>query len=432
VRICDYRLKAVEVLEFVHGDLQLCLQIIGSTVKVTSYEDSVMLSMMNILVGLVNPLVFYKSRNELMETIFSNHVNKMLQLSMSTNLLETIISAINTRWFMKPRKEGFDSTQHEIIIAFLTYIQSLNMYSSESTTAFRQHLLVATNIYIKLLSPYITTCVDFSPALERSDKASCFMSDPLLIQGLALALRTLIMASFRMPRQRVQILKNNFTKALLEATRFYDVHPKVLSLIIFFNINIDSLTNLEDKTPLPNDCTPEEIKKQLESTLLSLDIKNQNDVVDFVLYAPASLPVSRDVGTYLIVTEMLNSLKPESSPLSPISPSERQKEEEEEVKPIEISSVLKLKKETEEVEISTPGPSVKQEMKQSGEKETRKKSLRLLGDLPWIPGGSSLRLPQENIELKKKYKKQKKPKREKKSKPAILSESKEDTGIYYI
>ena len=133
---------------------------------------------------------------------------------MSTVLLETIISSINSRWFIKPRKEGFDSTQHEIIIFFLNFIQSIYMYASESVTHFRQHLLVATDIFNKLLSPYISTCVDFSPALSGSNDS--FSLDPLLLGGLTLALKTLIMATFRMPRQRSSILKGNFSKNLLE------------------------------------------------------------------------------------------------------------------------------------------------------------------------------------------------------------------------
>lgn len=156
MRICSYKLKAIEFLDLVNGDMDLGVTILCSTIKVQSYEDSILKNVLSILMGFLTPSE--NIRDEAFLILFTSKANQLLLITMSSHLLETFIDSIHTKWFARSCKGAFDATQHEIMIFFLNYIQSLCLYATDGLDHFRQHLLVATSIYPKLLSSYVNNC----------------------------------------------------------------------------------------------------------------------------------------------------------------------------------------------------------------------------------------------------------------------------------
>ena len=88
----------------------------------------------------------------------------------------------------------------------------------------------------------------------------------------------------------------NFTSTLLQAQRFFQIHPGCVSLILLFNVNVDSLSSSSSSSSsagddddddisellLPEECRPAAIAEQMESLVMSLDATKRLAILDQV------------------------------------------------------------------------------------------------------------------------------------------------------
>jgi hypothetical protein len=219
-RIYDYELKSEDLLELTGGDRYLALATIvglledGETystgIQVKSkageqqraqwehalvyhrYEKSLVVQISRLLRGFTHPNTFFSGSDgddvslHMVEE-FSVEMDSLLELTMTTNLVEKITIAMHEALFVDDEDEEdeddedslaqasstkpfLEESDHIAVTCIHQFLQNLYFYGTGSSEAYRQHLLADTMLVPRLVLPYLERCVMHAEVLcQRAD-----------------------------------------------------------------------------------------------------------------------------------------------------------------------------------------------------------------------------------------------------------------------
>eukprot|EP00615_Pteridomonas_danica_P002563 CAMPEP_0114371624 /NCGR_PEP_ID=MMETSP0101-20121206/33522_1 /TAXON_ID=38822 ORGANISM="Pteridomonas danica, Strain PT" /NCGR_SAMPLE_ID=MMETSP0101 /ASSEMBLY_ACC=CAM_ASM_000211 /LENGTH=513 /DNA_ID=CAMNT_0001523991 /DNA_START=302 /DNA_END=1843 /DNA_ORIENTATION=+ len=254
-----------------------------------------------------------------------------------------------------------DGDEHAAVIAINNFVQNLFLFGEGPlVSSFQRHLLGGTSLIKRLVLPYLESCVLEARLLDSHPSSSPQKSPRLpltppkkthtdnspspLAQGVSYSIRTLIMATFRAPRQVAQevLINLNPTNSLLRsAPMLLCKHPELLALLCLLNVNMNTMdaSSSGEETTSNSDVSrrhSEEVDEvyEVDPTLLvgyrahalirdvtfafsNLSQSGQSTVYTYLVSDKHGLPVSRDLPSY---QALLSALQQETSQLSSREP----------------------------------------------------------------------------------------------------------------
>lgn len=351
-RLYEYTLKTEDLLDLVQGDKVLGLEtVVGlledgevyttelrqkqapklgqvgqweHTLVSHRHEKPLVLQLSRLLRGFTMPCSYFQREDrELTEHAvgeFTDEINVLLDITIKSRLLEKLALACHDCLFnLADDDDGrcsLGEDDHRSICCIHSFLQNLYFYATSSRAdEYRRHLLGDTMLVPRLILPYLDRAIDC--ALETKEK-ECRM----LIQGISASLRTLIIASFRIPSSRsiVDLLRRfNPTQTILRASTLIARHDYIFALLCLVNVNMDSLSvdadderlEAEDEETATTTLRARQ-RTRLGHTLLhalasvyrQLDEEAQARVVQTVK-SSGSLPVSRDTPSFSAMMSVL-------------------------------------------------------------------------------------------------------------------------------
>lgn len=219
----------------------------------------------------------------------------------SYSFLQTCCTTLYDRFFKNPRSSDLNVHQHLSVIYLLQGIYDLYMVNYSACTKIRKFLIEKTDILETILVPYIINCVEFAPALATG---SVFLEDPLILQGVVVALKLLCTISFRIEGdKRLGLILTNFTSHLLKLIGFFKKHPGVLALLLLYNSNLDSL-HPGRQCKLSEEVMPNTLLRGFGEIFSQMKVSDVLTVLA-LLERSGELNIARDTITYTLLWKLI-------------------------------------------------------------------------------------------------------------------------------
>lgn len=309
--------------EFLNGDVSLCLSVICAALRVATYEDEVPGALCGVLGGFAQPATYLASDGKVddVETAVTEHgvtdfcekVDALVLHVERASVVNVAVEALSPRLFGRvTAKQPQPDTTRPLappliagVTALLRLLQNIYLFSTKGSAAFRQHLLASTSLVQSLLVPFIVAC------------GHSIATDPSTAKGLlpaaSVAMQSMVMATFRMARQRDVARRLNPAVALLaDGATAVAAKPPLVALALLLCVNCDALsasaTEASKNDPVADGdvsgADPEQIVAAIRSCLASLGAAGTRAVAARVR-GTSWLPVERDNSSYRRVEALL-------------------------------------------------------------------------------------------------------------------------------
>eukprot|EP00948_MAST-09A_sp_MAST-9A-sp1_P003992 g3992.t1 len=504
MRVMDYNLNASDLLELVSHDLKLALSILMDILKVEEYELEVFACLSRMLYQFSLPQTFFLDNgdSEMMEHDIGQlgkTLESIAKFATSTSMMETIsntcfriimekksarrklnASRRQLQRLVRQSKKAHsmtianeqyaiiksslrelpecDGKKHQWLANIAKFIENIYTYSARHSNIFKRHTALSP-VFEDWLFLHICSTICYRATGGETEAGSAIAEETgddsleaSKLLGAAHAFRLLVILSFRIgtEEQRERLLTQNLTAYLLSETdsvEFFLKHPSIFCLLLFFNINIDSLSlkprgterSADTPSPYPEQCLPQYLMPcfvKIRDQYRDQDTTGQYDKlqrISKIIETPGRLPVSRDHRSYEYL-RLIFTFEDESTNAVEEGEEEEEEEQEEEGEEEEIEGKIdsieaKVSSEQSEVEAKVtssedniptrPTKSKKKigfgssyvvtsdKVEEDEEKSTRcdnqstktstteKKNIkfRLLGDLPSLDRRKSLAVP---------------------------------------
>eukprot|EP01138_Halocafeteria_seosinensis_P015267 gb/GECG01015582.1/.p1 GENE.gb/GECG01015582.1/~~gb/GECG01015582.1/.p1 ORF type:complete len:851 (+),score=120.97 gb/GECG01015582.1/:1-2553(+) len=265
IRLCEYNLKASELLEWFDGDIDLAVTVAASTSKVITYEPAIPVNVASIMKELATPDTYF-SNEQMDEEGVGISIEKFLKkvdvlqfqlLGGRPPALESISATLNRHLKNWENSQTSSPDAHNIkglrtlskgVISLNKFIHSLYNFVGDSRMGssgrgismewYRQALLATGNLVDYLCLPYLR----IGQNIIRHEGSSTDEL-PFVAAGLGNTLVTLVMVTYCQPLRRLKISRH-YPVSLLS---YLDENTSLPLICLLFAL----CCNLDACAPLP-------------------------------------------------------------------------------------------------------------------------------------------------------------------------------------
>ncbi|ESL11823.1 U-box domain protein [Trypanosoma rangeli SC58] len=276
MRVTGYKLKAVNVLEFTDGNTQFSVQLmLALLLKEPAYELGLLCNCITILLGFTQPQAFFDVSKGVEEASCLSFTEKidfimhlMLRLRAVQSLSDVLTGQLDEMNVMTP-------LLHVATCSAMRWIMNIFRFSSESSTQWRQHILLSTTFLDHTVTLYMLMQCD---ALQRSlERTSPDLSIEML-RGISLGFKFASLCTFRMGRHAgVVRIFSLYLHDMLQLSMQYvprdnpasSVLMRVYTDMFHFMSNIDALGGEEyiSSAEVPKELLSTSLLKSIETFL---------------------------------------------------------------------------------------------------------------------------------------------------------------------
>ena len=286
---------------------------------------------------------------------FRSKINQLLAITLDSELVEKVTSALVTRVFPEEyenlqskgtfgvESDGEDDeddedeqpvhllhADHLSIISLQRFVHNLYTFANELyLPLLRQHLLVESRVTPDMILPYLQVCLQlcaeaYAPAAEQSSGGGAVEGpDEVVVDGISASLKTLVISTFQAPSGSPAVqafFALNPTATMVQCCwELLHTHVSIFALLVFFNVNINSLDISVVKGGAKGSgaggaasCgtganSPHALLHCFAAVFAGLGRPQQKRLLS-ILAGAAGLPVSRDTPSYGVVWGMLTSI----------------------------------------------------------------------------------------------------------------------------
>lgn len=297
MRCRDYKLAAAHLLEFMHGDPELCMNVLSGILGAPHYEDALVLCACTVLQQLTDPNIFYGDLGDgefaiddtrVLDT-FCERASAILELTKWSRLLDVAAVSFEGRLF--PRRAAVPRRRREAeaeaasgssdsktgpgpatgggssraaaradtmptqwqddvsdearaaVLSLMKFVRNLYVFSGDGETVLYR-LLAFSEVVPKLMLPFVLASARSLRDAARAGRGVDGPNGPLRRskEAVILGLRLLAVASFRVRAQNGTLRAHNPTPLLLSCGDVVTGDPKLLALLCIFNVNANGFT----------------------------------------------------------------------------------------------------------------------------------------------------------------------------------------------
>jgi hypothetical protein len=271
------------------------------------FEKEMVLQLCRLLRGFTHPSTYFselEAADDIGVDEFSDTMDTLLEITLESWIIEKLSNALFDCLFREEEGAPLDEADHEAVLSVNLFVCNLFTYATRSTERFRSHLLSETILVPRLILPYLqraTEQVSYHRSRGTDASTRADSDGRALLQGVTSCLRTLVIASFRAPPNKLSealLRQLNPSARLLQRASDVARHENVFSLLLLLNINMGALE------PRMQESTSNlllEMSAILEG--MSPDVRSR---IRRRVELSGMLPVSRDGPMYEEVLSMLH------------------------------------------------------------------------------------------------------------------------------